>query len=114
MLRVDSDILTIYPGETVGHITGHLSCALIIPADFPVGNIKSLETKQVITYGMSGQSTLTVSSILEQDAIVALQREIVNINGRRIGRQEFKRAQGKSVENLLAETARQIVTGQLG
>ena len=113
MLRVDSDVYIVYPGETVGQITGHLSCALVIPTDFPLENISALDAKQVITYGVSGQSTLTVSSILDNGAVMALQREIVDITGRRVGRQEVKRVSNKGIERLLAETARDIVAGRI-
>ncbi len=43
----------------------------------------------VVTYGLSGKDTLTVSSSVDRAMALALQREIVDIGGRRVDRQEI-------------------------
>ncbi|MDR3207126.1 MAG: hypothetical protein LBT60_02225 [Oscillospiraceae bacterium] len=43
----------------------------------------------LITYGLSQKDTLTVSSAVDRDLALALQREIVDLRGRRVDRQEL-------------------------
>ena len=48
-----------------------------------------LGAEQVVTYGLSPKDTLTISSAVDRDIALALQREIVDVLGRRTDRQEI-------------------------
>jgi len=43
----------------------------------------------VVTYGLSQKDTLTISSTVDKDMALALQREILDVNGGRTDRQEI-------------------------
>lgn len=62
------------------------------------------DAKRVITYGLSVKDTLTVSSAVDNDMALAVQREIVDVSGRRIDRQEivFTRPRHMGIQQALA------------
>jgi len=43
----------------------------------------------VVTYGLSQRDTLTISSAVDRDVVLALQRDLVDVRGRRTDRQEI-------------------------
>ncbi len=69
---------------------------LIINTDNNLGNIEIDNSNiQIITYGMNQKSTVTASSIKEDEILICLQRNIKNINNKIIEIQEFKKKEEK-------------------
>ncbi len=60
----------------------------VVSGDQPL-DCEHLLAARVITYGLSGRNTLTVSSVDDQRLFLALQREIVGLTGTRLERQEL-------------------------
>ena len=70
-----------------GGVTGHAgtSCrALLMPGDEP----PLVPSKWVVSYGFAPRDTLTLSSLTEKQAVFALQRELVTLEGVVIEQQE--------------------------
>ncbi len=55
---------------------------------------------RVITYGFNSKSTVTTSSITDEDILICLQRNITNINGNIIEPQEILKNRLKEVDTL--------------
>lgn len=73
-------------------ITPHedVSCAiLLVPGRCATRAVKLLSPECIIDYGMSGRDTITLSSIEEKKAVVALQRELITIEKTVLERQEI-------------------------
>ena len=51
--------------------------------------IENLDLK-VITYGFNSKSTVTASSVTEEEMLICVQRNIINIKGKKIEPQEIK------------------------
>lgn len=62
---------------------------VIMPDISGISTIKQLCPKSVITYGLSCKNTVTVSSVIRNNMVVSIQRELVTISGARIDAQEF-------------------------
>jgi hypothetical protein len=60
----------------------------ILPGDKTL-DCRYLQAKRVVTYGISGKNTVTLSSVDEDRLFLALQREIISLDGRRIEQQEM-------------------------
>ena len=76
------------------HVRGNI---LIVPS----GYTRKIEGRCVISYGMSERDTVTLSSLTEDNMVVALRRDIVGINGSVIPRQEFPFDWSMSAYNAL-------------
>ena len=68
---------------------------------------------ECVTYGLSQRDTLTISSTVDRDMALALQREIVDVRGRRTDRQEIllKRPTHLGLEQTLACAGSLLVLG---
>lgn len=64
-----------------------VSGTLLLPDEF--AGQRSFPAAQVVSYGLSPKSSLTLSSVEEEHLVVALQRELVTLTGQRVERQEF-------------------------
>ena len=60
----------------------------VLPGDKKL-DCRYLQAGRVVTYGLSGKNTVTLSSIDENRLFLALQREIISLDGRRIEQQEL-------------------------
>ena len=60
------------------------------------------DPKSVVTYGMNSKNTLTLSSIGQENCVLALQRELVTASGGVVDRQEFKVRSSGGADDLLA------------
>lgn len=75
---------------------------LIINTDNNLENIDIENNNiQIITYGMNQKSTVTASSIKEDEILICLQRNIKNINNKTIEIQEFKKKEEKFINNQI-------------
>lgn len=80
----------------------HMSCHILLTP----GNERTdlIDTDCVVSYGMSGRNTITLSSIGESECVLSLQRELVTVAGRILERQELPVSCliGLSKEELMA------------
>lgn len=79
---------------------------LIVNSDLK-NNLKMLEELQltVITYGFNSKATITISSVLEDKALVCLQRDIVNSKGKIIEAQEFEFVSNENINDVMGIAA---------
>jgi len=69
----------------------------------------------VLSYGASSRNTLTLSSLEEQRASVAIQREFISLDGHAVERQELVLPyDGRSPDLFLAEAGAALLLGRLG
>lgn len=81
--NLDTDICVL---ATCGELQKTSAKIVIVPDSktFP-----SISASEVITYGLCCKNTLTVSSCIESDLVLSLQRTLVTHNGLRIEEQDF-------------------------
>lgn len=77
--------------------------------------IPQIKNKQVtfITYGFNSKSTVTASSIMEEEILICLQRNVKSKSGNIIEPQEFwvKANQRNDVYEIMAETCMDLIYG---
>ena len=85
----------------------------VIPGSSSLESASRLLAQSVISYGMSGRDTFTVSSLDDRVIMLTLQREIASIKGRIIDRQDFavNRFSRASCEAHLLAAAACIIAG---
>ncbi|MDR0905650.1 MAG: hypothetical protein LBN00_05685 [Oscillospiraceae bacterium] len=87
----------------------NVECGTVLTPDG--GAITALGAKNVVTYGMSPRATLTLSSLGETTAMLAVQREIATAHGTVVEEQEIKVTAGKSADATLAAAGASIMLG---
>ncbi|SMC76748.1 hypothetical protein [Papillibacter cinnamivorans] len=72
-----------------------------------------IRTKSAVSYGMSPRDTITLSSINDTQTVVALQRELVTLDGAVLERQELplKRPLPGSADDLMAAVGGLLLLG---
>ena len=82
------------------------SCEYIIINSDITNTMEILPNKKVkcVTFGLNQKATITISSVQDEKAIVAIQRNIENLEGKKIelGEYEIKLYKFKNIQNLLA------------
>lgn len=86
---------------------------VIVPDICNISTIKQLSPKSVVTYGLSCKNTITVSSLIDKQMVISIQRELVAITGCRIDPQEFPISLKdiNTVEAILASVAILLILG---
>ena len=93
---------------------GALSCRTALLPGGLSALTRALPADTLISYGASGRNTLTLSSLDELRASVAVQREFVSLDGKAVDRQELILPwDGLTPDLLLAETGAALLLGQL-
>lgn len=83
------DLLVVSPGATGWAGATALSCRTALLPGGLSALTRSLPADTVVSYGSSSRNTLTLSSLEEHRASVAVQREFVALDGRAVDRQEL-------------------------
>jgi len=111
----ETDIAVVSPGCKAVPFDGgsKLRCKiLLIPGGLQAG---FADAGCVVTYGMSAKDTITLSSIGEDNCVLALQRELVTAPGGVLDRQEIKvnavGAGAGSADELLAASGAILLLG---
>lgn len=97
------DLLVVSPAAVGWAGAAALYCRTALLPD-PAGLLaRSLLADRAVSYGMSGRDTITLSSLEEDRVCVAVQREIIRLDGGLVERQELvvPRREGESPEHLL-------------
>lgn len=67
----------------------------------------------VITYGFNSKSTITASSVNEEEVLVCVQRNILDVKKRKIEPQEIKREMQNDASSTMAITAILLIYGKI-
>lgn len=67
--------------------------------------------KQIVSYGLGSQNTITLSSRNDDGCMLALQRDIVTLSGALLERQEIPLPPLTHPENALAASGALLITG---
>ena len=108
------DLLVVSPGATGWAGASTLSCrTALLPGVLPVLT-HALPAALAVSYGLSGRNTLTLSSMEDGRASVAIQREFTALDGSAIERQELVLPYDGSAPDLfLALTGTALLLGRL-
>ena len=108
------DLLVVTPGASGWAGAGALSCRTALLPGGLSALTRALPADTLISYGASGRNTLTLSSLDELRASVAVQREFVSLDGKAVDRQELILPwDGLTPDLLLAEKGAALLLGQL-
>lgn len=108
------DLLVVSPGATGWAGAGTLSCRTALLPGGLAALTRGLPAGTILSYGASPRNTLTLSSLDELRASVAVQREFVSLDGRAVERQELVLPyDGVSPDLLLAQTGTALLLGRL-
>lgn len=77
------DILLVMPDFNAKNFNITTKIAIVY-GDFGFNSFKNIKYEQIITYGMSSKSSVTISSICSSEMLIAVLREIIDINGNKI------------------------------
>ena len=107
------DLLVVSPGATGWAGAGALSCRTALLPGGRSALTRVLPAGTVLSYGASGRNTLTLSSLDELRASVAVQREFLSLDGRAVERQELILPRGgRAPDLLLAEAGAALLLGR--
>ncbi len=108
------DLLVVSPGATGWAGAGALSCRTALLPGGRSALTRALPAGTVLSYGASGRNTLTLSSLDELRASVAVQREFLSLDGRAVERQELiLPCDGCSPDLLLVQAGAALLLGRL-
>lgn len=111
---LDLDLLVVSPGATGWAGAATLLCHMALLPGGLSALTRSLPADTVLSYGASSRNTLTLSSLEEQQASVAVQREFVSLDGHAVERQELVLPyDGRSPDLFLAEAGAALLLGKL-
>jgi len=111
---VTCGIFLLGPGVPMARRPERVRCrAAILPGTDCAALGSCLETPCAVTYGLSSRDTLTLSSLSGRQAVVALQREVVDLSGCCHERQEWTASIPPGVGRLqfLAAEAAKLLIG---
>ena len=108
------DLLIVSPGAAGWAGAGALTCRTALLPGGRSTLTRALPAGTVLSYGASGRNTLTLSSLDELRASVAVQREFAALDGRTVERQELVLpCAGLTPDLLLAEAGAALLLGRL-
>lgn len=108
------DLLIVSPGATGWAGAGALNCRTALLPGGRSALTRALPAGMVLSYGASSRNTLTLSSLDEQRASVAVQREFAALNGQTVERQELiLPCDGCPPDLLLAQAGAALLLGRL-
>lgn len=111
---VGLDLLVVSPGASGWAGAGALSCRTALLPGGLSALTRALPADALISYGPSPRNTLTLSSLDDLRASVAVQREFISLGGRAVDRQELVLPyDGRSPDLLLAEAGTALMLGRL-
>ena len=108
------DLLIVSPGATGWAGAGALNCRTALLPGGRSALTRALPAGTVLSYGASSRNTLTLSSLDEQRASVAVQREFISLDGHAVERQELiLPCDGLTPDLLLAQAGAALLLGKL-
>lgn len=111
---MELDLLVVSPGATGWAGAGTLSCHTALLPGGMSALTRALPADTVLSYGSSGRNTLTLSSLEDHRASLAIQREFVALDGRAVERQELVLPyDGTAPDLFLAQMGAALLLGGL-
>ena len=108
------DLLVVSPGATGWAGAGGINCRTALLPGGRSALTRLLPAVTVLSYGASSRNTLTLSSLDESRASVAVQREFLSLDGHAVERQELVLpCDGCAPDLLLAEAGAALLLGRL-
>ena len=108
------DLLVVSPGATGWAGAGAINCRTALLPGGRSALTRLLPAVTVLSYGASSRNTLTLSSLDESRASVAVQREFLSLDGHAVERQELVLpCDGCAPDLLLAEAGAALLLGRL-
>ena len=108
------DLLVVSPAATGWAGAGTLNCRTALLPGGLAALTRALPAGTILSYGASGRNTLTLSSLDELRASVAVQREFVALDGKAVERQELILPyDGRAPDLLLAQAGAALLLGRL-
>lgn len=95
-----ADLVLLAPGWREGETAGDCRC-LLLPGTMG-GLTGRLHAGWVVSYGLDRRDTLTLSSMERGRLLVALQRELVTLDGTTVEGQEFPLSNGSGLSPMAA------------
>ena len=107
------DLLVVSPTAVGWAGAAALYCRTALLPDSAGPLARCLLADRVVSYGLNSRDTLTVSSLEENHICVAVQRELIRLDGGLVERQELvlPRRVGESPELLLVQTGMKLLLG---
>jgi hypothetical protein len=112
---LECGVFLLGPGVPASRRPERVRCAVaILPGSESAAMGSRLDTPCAVTYGLSSRDTVTLSSLSGREAVIALQREVIDLTGCRHERQEWTVAipPGLGRLQMLAVEAARIVKGE--
>lgn len=89
LLGEEMDLLVVSPGATGWAGAGGLHCRLALLPEGAGVLMKGLKAEGVVSYGNGPKNTITLSSLEGERISLAIQRELVTVEGGMVERQEL-------------------------
>lgn len=113
--KIKWDVVVMSPGYRIVRDMPEIRCfAAVIPGSIPAEELGFLHAETIVTYGMSQKDTITASSV-EDEVFIAIQRELITLNGERVEEQEFPMVHlpEKNIDHVMAVAAGLLLLGKL-
>ncbi len=110
------DLLIVSPIAVGWTEKATIYCRTVLLPDSAGPLARSLLADRVVSYGLSPRDTITLSSLEGNHICVAVQRELIRLDGGVVERQELilPRREGQSPEVLLAQAGLRLLLGPFG
>ncbi|MDD4715397.1 MAG: hypothetical protein PHT34_02445 [Oscillospiraceae bacterium] len=112
--RDSNALLLIFSPKAKTVSEDHLRCrCVLLPGDAAGAASRFLYADCAVSYGMSPRDTITLSSIEEENLSLAIQRELVTVDGKVVEQQEIQlhRNPGLLPETILAAAGALLLLG---
>ena len=88
-------------------------CRILLIPDTAAKLLQFYEAESVVSYGLSEKSTITPSSISDEETVVSIQRELPTVDGELLEQQEIalRRPANLAIEKFLALVGALLITG---
>ncbi len=83
------DLLVVSPRATGWAGAGSVNCRLILLPGSAAPMARGMHVEGAVSYGTGARNTITLSSLKENTVCLAVQRELVTVNGTIVERQEL-------------------------
>lgn len=114
LLGENMDLLVVSPGAAGWAGAGGLHCRLALVPEGAGVLMKGLKAEGVVSYGSGTKNTITLSSLEENRICLAIQRELVTVEGNMVERQELVLPypqQGQTPEFFMARIGALLLLG---
>lgn len=83
------ELLVVSPGAIGWAGAEAVNCRMVLLPGSAGPLVRAFEAKSAVSYGTSPKDTITISSVEEEKLCLAIQRELVTVNGGVVERQEL-------------------------